>query len=290
MKKVSVFFGLLLAASLLVAQNSAFVTIQEAKSILGSKNVFGPKEIEKALGIKIDSMSVPPIPFSKKTLEKAKAMDMFIILKMPLSINSLNDLLKGLVDKEAKLLYNYDLRSGKLKKSAWYTNMDWFTKPENDKPYWTLDSKSLLVNSINRNYVQQTERIYDYLTNKIFVGDSISLVYKEALTQWDSICPIIKKMISVINDCEPQCDSLLDVAKINLFCRPTPFDVVYDLAIILKITKKRMFTGVKIMTNVRDKDGLRVSVGYFDIKGMAIDAIATEDPDEETGSLFIQKL
>jgi len=289
MKKVSVFFGLFLVANLLVAQ-VASVTIQEAKSIFGAKNVFGPQEIEKALGIKIDSMLVPPIPFSKKTLGKAKAMDMFLILKMPLSVNALNNLLKGLVDKEAKLFYHYNLRDGKFKRSAWYTDMDWFTKSDSDKPYWTLDSKNLLRNSLNKNYIQQTGRIYDCLMNKIFVGDTIPQIYREALAQWDSIRPIIKKMMAGTNNCELQCDSLLDISKINLLCRPSPFDIIYDLVVIFKITKKRIFTGVKILTNVRDKDGLRVSVGYFDDKGIAIDAMATEESDEETGGLFIQKL
>ncbi|MEI7620647.1 MAG: hypothetical protein WCJ57_03720 [Candidatus Falkowbacteria bacterium] len=111
MKRMILVFVSLLVASLLTAQTSML----KAKDIMG-KNFYGPQEIGKALNLKIDSSAVPSIPFSGKELERANSLGLILILRLPISIDSLNCMLKGRLPNNSKLLFNYDLKQGQLKK------------------------------------------------------------------------------------------------------------------------------------------------------------------------------
>ncbi len=287
--KATVFVALLLAASIMskgALQNpQIFNQINEAKTIMGAKDVYGPQEIEKALGIKIDSNLVPPIPFSVEELRKANSLGMYLILRIPLSLDSLNKLLQGRVGKEDRLFYKFDLKDRAFKKSAWYPEEDWFQNPDCPKMYWALNSNLFLAGTKNSNYLVQTEKISSFLKDKVFADKPLPEPYLSAIAEWDSLRPIIKEMMFE-GKCENLCDSLVSALKINRLCRPSPAATIYDVVLNYKINKKRTFTQAYVLTNAHDSKGLRIFVGYFDALGFQIDKISTEEPDEETGCLI----
>ncbi len=114
-------------------------------------------------------------------------------------------------------------------------------------------------------------------------SDTLPIIYQRAICEWDSLRPIIEKIIK--NEDEKIYEPILKSLKINQLCRPSPFAVVYDLAIIFKNNKGRSFQSSNIMTNV-----VGVSVGYFDAEGILIDQVSAEDTDEEIGCTFNRKL
>ena len=64
-----------------VEQNeSNVVTLEEAEKIF-EKDFLGPKAVEKVFGISLAENAIPPIPFSRKELENAKALGQQLIFQ-----------------------------------------------------------------------------------------------------------------------------------------------------------------------------------------------------------------
>jgi len=267
MKQIIVLSAFLLVASLINAQE--LLTVDEAKTIIGSNNFFGPQEIGKALNLEIDFNSVPPIPFSKKELERARSLKLILILRLPLSIDSLNELLKGKLSNNSQLLANYDIERGRFKKRTWYAEKDWFQKTDEQKAYWALSSNSIITASNNKNYLQQTSQLANYLKTKMFATpDTMPLVYHTAINEWDSLHLSFEKMIR--DEDEQKYAPLLEAVKLNQLCRPSPAAVIYDLTILYKITRTRYFANNNIMEGTHF---LRHIVhGSIDIAGCTLQA------------------
>lgn len=277
---VLVFLALLVAST---SNTQSQTSMAKAKAIMG-KNFYGPQEISKALDFKIDSSAIPSVSFSEKELERANSLGLILILRLPLSINSLKDTLKGKLPNNSKLLFDCDQKKGQLKKRTWYAEKDWFLKSDSEEAYWALTSNKFIMASTNKNYLQQTKQLVNYLKTKMFSTlDTLPLIYQKAINEWDSLQPVIEKMMESKNEkiYEPMLESL----KINQLCRPSPFAIIYDMVIIYKNNKSRSFRNSNIMTNI-----IGVSVGYFDCEGIIIDEISAEDTDAEIGCTFNRKL
>jgi len=268
---------------MLIAQNSG-TSIAKAKIIMGTKNFFGPQEINKALNIKIDTTVITPVPFSEKELERAKSLGLILILRLPISIDSLNKVLKGRLPNNSQLLQNYDLKEGRMQKKTWYIDEDWFTKAESDKPYWALSSNKFIAASNNKTYLQQSSQLANYLKTKVFAGlDTLPEPYRSAICELDSLRPIIENIGNSKED-KKRREVLLQSLEINQLCRPSPVNVVYDLAIMFNTTRVRNFANTTIMTNI-----VGIFVGYFDETGLIIDRVLADDNNEEMGCTFNQK-
>lgn len=283
MKRITILLSALLVTSMLIAQNSS-TSIAKAKAIMGSKNFFGPQEINKALNIKIDTTTVTPVPFSEKELERAKSLGLILILRLPLSIESLNKVLGGKLPGNSQLLQNYDVKEGRMQKKTWYINEDWFTKAEGNKPYWALSSNKFIAASSNKTYLQQSNQLANYLKTKVFAGlDTLPEPYRSAICELDSLRPIIENIGNGKED-KKRREVLMQSLKINQLCRPSPVNVVYDLAIMFNTNKTRSFVNTTIMTNV-----VGIFIGYFDETGLIIDRVLPDDNEEEMGCTFNQK-
>ena len=95
-------------------------SIQEAKEILGAKNVFGPEEWKKFLGDKIQLEKIPEIPWSKEELKNPGLLqEHFLFLGL--------DQLEG---KPFTLLTWHNLQKDKDHPKFW------LDKKEKSGPWW----------------------------------------------------------------------------------------------------------------------------------------------------------
>ncbi len=220
---------------------------KEAREILEKGNFFGRQEVEKALGIEVDPLIIPEIPFPKKDLEKAKELGQFLILRVdktkdgdPLTMEKINHLQKG-KDYEGKKLLHLNDKEGETLKSAWYKKK-YFFKKETPELSWALVSKDIIPRSGGKDYLKQTEEIIYYIKD-IFKDGEIPEEYQEAIEEFEDKKDGLKKMLvhdwegvlekarhpgeTLAPDMFEAVEKLSDL-KINQLTRPTPVEVFYD--------------------------------------------------------------
>ena len=190
------------------------ISVTQAKKILGRKNVLGPAEIEKHFPFKVPD--VPPIPFSREDLTKAKYLNQFLVLRVdqPITMQGLCGYCQAKYDnlKAGKVLYN----------DSWYKNEKFYTE-ESPRAGWYLVSKEPITNSFGKNYLSQTQAIADYLSDLFDenLPDNYSQAVAEFLSKKDALSDLMKK------DWQQAAKELSEL-KLNQLFRRTPVEQVYD--------------------------------------------------------------
>ena len=279
-------------------------TVQEqmdmAKEVMGEE-YFGLQEVEKAFGIKISPKEIPEIPFGKSELERAKELNQFLVLRVdkvqdgkPLSLQKINEVLKGKVSDGSKLLYSDDGKGG-IKSDAWYKDED-FIKNETPKLAWALVSKEVIADSTSKNYLQQTEELMGYIKNQVFSakGGSASggkgempKVYQDAIDEFEKEKDDIGKIIS--SDWQKASEKLSQL-KINQLARQNPAEVLYDIAIYFQNKRERILENMYTWTSRRASDGGLVSVGCFDSGGVTVSRFTPDCSFDYLGVAFSRSL
>ena len=188
-----------------------------AREIMG-ENFYGKEEIEKAFGFKIEESDIPLIPYSQEDLEKAKELGEMLILRIekdgennPMTLQRINEL----------------VQFGALDSVDWYQNED-FYKNDSLKAEWKLVGSSFVPDSTNKDYVEQTRALRDYLKKSEMLpkeeeaecSDGILAVMQLAL--WEG-----KKLGVNIQ--------LADL-MVNQRHRRSPVEIVYDWMLCFKNT------------------------------------------------------
>lgn len=155
-------------------------TIEEARDILGD-DFFGPEALVK-IGVTVAKSEIPGIQFTAAELERAKELDQFLILRRanfndgePLTMQRLERYMQMTVDAK---------RKGKILYNDWFKGEDFF-KNATPRPGWALVSKQVMPGTQSKNYLQQTERIAEYLKTQVFRGGAIPADYQAAITDFD---------------------------------------------------------------------------------------------------------
>ncbi len=266
--------------------------IKNAKEILGEKDVLGIEELEKAFGIKIKPEQVPNIPFSKEDLERAKELNQFLILRVdkfsdgkPLTMEKMNEIIKGKVKDETKALYSDD-GSGKIKDDAWYKS-EAFALKETPKLSWALTSKEIIPDSTSKNYLQQTEVIVNYLRNDVFKGRTIPKEYQEAIKEFTEQKEKISKLVE---DDWQEATKILEELQITKLTRQTPTEALYDILVYFQNNEERLLENKYTWTSRRASVGRLVPVGYFDADGASVPRNRPHDSDDNLGVAFSRSL
>ncbi len=250
-------------------------TVQEqmdmAKEVLGEE-FFGFQEVKKAFGIEIKPEDIPEIPFSKEELERAKELNQFLVLRAdkapdgkPLSLQKINEILKGKVTDGSKFLYSDDGKGG-IKSDSWYKNEE-FSKEETPKLAWTLASKEVIPDSTSKNYLEQTEELVNYLKNSVFKEEEMPEEYQEAIEEFEKEKEEIGKIIS--SEWQKAAEKLSNL-KINRLTRQNPAEVLYDIAIYFQNKGERILENRYSWTSSRNSDGRLVLVGLFGSGGVSV--------------------
>ena len=268
--------------------------IFKAKEIM-REDFLGRKEVEKALGIKIDPEKIPEIPFSKEDLERARELNHFLILRVgetadgkKLTIENINKLLKKEPKNRKKFLANED-EDGNIYYSAWFKNED-FAVEDTPKNSWALVSKELVPASEGTKYVEQTQEIISYLKNQVFKDKELPKKIQSAVIEFESKKDNLKK---IINDCGSEdgmkrAANALTELEITKILRPTPVEIFYDACVLQQKNEERLIknSSVAALTSKTDSENYFVYLVNPGTGGMDFDRISPRGASSRIGTFF----
>jgi len=254
--------------------------ISNAKEILGEENVFDHEAIKVAFGeknIQIDIEQIPPIPFSKEELKRAKDLGQFLILRVdktadgqPLTMENMNKLLEDefKTTNRGKVLFETD-DLGNIIEDIWYKNEDFFLE-QTPQLSWALVTKEVIPNSFKKNYLEQTIEIINYLQDEVFVGQEMPKEYEQAIAKFETAKNEIAELIT--KDNWQKAAEILEGLAITKLTRQAPVEALYDIWVYFQNTEDRLLEKTDTWTGRRSFDGRLVSVGYAGAAGAYIDA------------------
>lgn len=268
--------------------------IRVAKEIMGNREVMGPDEVEKAFGIKLKPESIPPIPFSKEELKRAKELGQFLVLRAdsapdgkPLTMRKIYEITTPKLDDKGKGKVLYEV--------SWYGEQDFYTGGKDKKPVdfsmpkfgWALTTKDFMPNSTSKNYLQQTEEIAKYLEAEVFKGKAVPKEFKEAIDELNSKKAQLKKLLDEgdRSKYEPEISKL----KLNKLTRQNPSEVLYDILIYFQNNDERLLGNKYAWTHATDSGGGRVSLGDFVSLGVDVDCDSDDRSVSDLGVVFSRK-
>ena len=163
-----------------------YISLEEAETILGKENFFGPQEIRNVFGTEFKE--VPPIPFSKEELERARELGQQLILQVdkmegsgnkmvPITQRSLHSkYLRTEKQIEGEYEFLFDDDGGVMRK---------FTVPVKPRLGWRLTTFTIPPETTGKDYVGQTSALAEYLKDKVFLGEEVPDQYKNAIEQFE---------------------------------------------------------------------------------------------------------
>lgn len=254
--------------------------IETAIELLGEENVFGPKEVEKTWGVCLKE--VPNIPFLVAELEQAGKMEQMLILRVsetadgkPMSLEAMNDIVQKRWQKAGKggLLSTPD---------GWENFIKEAYKKASPRLGWALVSqKEVILESLSKNYIEQTEVIVSILKREAFKGMKLPDIFAEAIAEFESKKDQLTRLM--VNDWQKATKELSKL-KITQLTRQTTPEAIYDLAMYYDRHNKRLLNYTSTWTASLNPDGELVLLGYFGARGVCGDAWG---PDLRDGSLGV---
>jgi hypothetical protein len=232
----------------MLKKTKKLVHIDTASKILGEK-FLGPKAIKEALGVKLKPGEIPPIPFSKEELLRAKELDQALILHAPA------DSTGKLLTAENQGVILHKRMSSKEAKSPEALDDKYYYEAEAPKLEWKLVSLQIIPNTASANYLNQLYEIASYLSKKVFRGVVMPVIYQEAVEELKSEGLVIGKIL----ESKPE-DAVKKIAslKITKLFRQNASEVIYDHIVVVTAMKKwpygtgSNFSGYAIWTNNPD--------------------------------------
>lgn len=247
------------------AEFSKALSEQEAKEIMGD-DFFGVEEVQNAFFDNIFPVErVPEIPWTAENLEAAKARGEFLILRIdktfggdPYTMEKMQGRLQPHFNaagvNKGKVLYDTD----------WYKDEDFFKK-ETPQPKWALVSKEVIPQSTNKNYLQQTERIAEYLRDVVYAGEELPDPYKVAIAEFNGKKAQIQGLMS--SDWKEAARQLANLG-LNRLTRQKPVETLYDTLVYFQNRDERLLENMYTWNNTRSSNGGLVLSGAFKPGGL----------------------
>ncbi|MCC7522487.1 hypothetical protein IT407_01645 [Candidatus Uhrbacteria bacterium] len=248
------------------------VSFDAAIEILGN-DFLGPVAIFKTWNIRLETKDIPPIPFSKEDLERAKQLNQFLILRIPLTMKEMEEKYKG---------------GNAFQNDDWFKEEDFYTK-ETSKPGWALVSKEPIPDSTSANYLEQTQVICDYLDSLVFGDvDEMPEIYQDAIIEFEAKKEAVFK--DLITSDGREAAKVLSELQISKLTRQSPADVIHDLMVYKQSNGERLLESMYTFTSVRSSDGGLVCVGRFDSDGVDVDSGFPSNTGDSLGVCFSRSL
>ena len=249
------------------------VNIESAQRLFG-ENFLGPRQVEKGLDIKINDKDIPAIPFTEEELREAKDRGEILILFCDKSLQG-QAITMEYMDRHLKTQFEKDQKGKILYNTDWYKSEDFFTK-DTPKLRWRLVSTELLSESLNKNYLQQTEILADYVRKTIFRNKKLPAEYQTALKEFEDQKASIAQLIG--NNWQEAAKKLgglraakkLGGLKLTQLLRNTPSEWMYTSLVYFQNTGKRLLPNAVTWTSSRSSSGSLVCVGGFGSVGLSV--------------------
>ncbi|MBM3209248.1 ATP-dependent Clp protease ATP-binding subunit [Candidatus Shapirobacteria bacterium] len=238
-------------------------SFQKEKKIMGLE-FFGPDEVERAFGFRIDRDSIPDIPFSPQELREAKANGQYLMLFVPnkadgtgITAQELVNTLSGQFERDTngKIQYRVD----------WYEKEKFYTH-DTPRPAWRLITKEGIP-CADHNYLEQTDDIVRYLKDTIFRGETIPPEFQEAIDEFEREKEDLRKNIS--SKWEETARRLAEL-KLTRLTRPTLVEERWAWLVYFKNRGQRLLENTHTNTCSQSSGGLLVAVGDADADGARV--------------------
>lgn len=264
--------------------------VNEAKMIFAEKlfdqDFLGPEQIRAAFLDKVElTKIIPPVPFSRQELERAKKLGQMLILRLPMTMAEIYEKLDDNFKDGAKVLYDVDKRTGKLKDDTWYKD-EKFLNDERIELKWALVSKEIVPETTGKNYLEQTDKLSDYLQNQVFKDRFMPRIYQLAIEEFKMQRSDIERAMS--SDWEKAAE-MLEVLQITELTRQTPAEALYDLAAFYLTNSERLLPSNYSWTKRRLSGGRLVYVGGFRSDGVYVSGNEPDDADGALGVSFSRR-
>ena len=244
------------------------ISPKEAETLIGADHFFGAEAVRKAFpGVPLKPEQIPAIPFSREDLQRAKELGDSLRLRVnkapgngKLNMQKMQEWLQPAFDQknEGKILYDTD----------WYESEDFFT--EEPELCWVLTSDGIIPDSEDKDYLQQTEHVAEYLRDTVYQGKKIPQQYADAIKEMDSQKDEIRRLIDA-NKWQEAAEKLANL-KLNKLTRRVPVEVLYDMLVTFQNGDKRHLKDFYDWTGVRSSGGRLVGVGEFDPGGVYVNS------------------
>lgn len=253
----------------------------EAERIMGEDQFFGAAAVEKTFGLKLEASRLPALPFSREALETAKKLGQMLILRadqapdgQPLTMQKMQALLQPVFDTEEK---------GQVLYGDWYHAEDFYTK-ETPALSWALVSKEVIPDSTDKTYLEQTDRLVEYLETEVFQGEVMPELYQEAIREFKAQRATIEPLID--SDWQSAAQMLVDL-KLSQLTRQKPAEALYDVLVALQAGGERLLEDMYTFTSRRESVGGRlVSFGSFGDEGALVGGWRPDGSGSLVGVVF----
>jgi len=289
------------------------LSLEQAETIIGRENFFGPEAVEKAFGRRLEWEEIPEMPFTQTELERAQELGQFLVLRVdragdndPLTPAKMFALWEGRAASEDNGKFLVD--------NSWYEAEEFYTndtpvsqssgEPKGDKlnTRWALVSSELIPNTVSKHYLDQTKTIVEYTQNEVFKGQSLPEEFAEAIQEYNQYVARefagktpeqIRTLLHWDSTWKKYSAELGDL-KINQLTRHSPAEVFYDMQIRFLNSspdaRKRLLENKYTWTNRRASGGDLVDVGGFDAGGAGVGSWRPGSSDDDFGVSFSRSL
>lgn len=247
-------------------------SLEYAEKILG-ENFIGPEDVKEVFGYLPEKL--PGIHFTNWELKRAKELGMFLILrinetvdKLPLNLEELDYV------RMAKNIADFG-------QGGWLTNVlpsreERVLERPIEKIHWALVTREEIPGSRNKNYLEQTSMIIDYLKTKFLKGSKIP--YRK----FEYDC----KEFARASDTFKSRQYLITRFEISQRARPSPAEAVYDLLLYYHKNKRHIFRDCATWTNIFDNRYRLVAVGGKIEGRLPLCSLDAGSPDSDTGAFI----
>ena len=253
------------------------LSVEQAIEILSPEKVFGPAEVAQVWEVELKE--VPPIPYSREDLEKAKKLGMYLILRLdhdkdgrPLTGQRMNELKQAEFDRQGK---------GKILNNAegWYKDKEFFTK-EKPQLAWALTSCDIMADSVDKDYIEQIRYLRESLKQQGWLSE------EEEKECSDQRLQEIREIMENTNDSQRfvKLSELIQELMITQNHRLSFAETLYDFVSILLSKNKRNLLNKWNWTKSRTFSGDVVIFGMCDGSGASVVGCI---PDGRSGGLGV---
>ena len=230
-------------------------------------DIFGAEEIKKAFDLTVTD--IPPIPFTEEELAVARKRDeMLIFQSTGITMKKIHELTGNKTSDGKPLCYDI----------GWYENEPFYTD-DPLRPGWRLISREVIPDSLNENYLGQTEALSNHLTRSVFAEMEMPKAVAEAIKEFCDQKEELEKLLS--KDWKETAKRSVSL-KINQLFRQSPAEALWSLALYERANRERLLQGRYNWTNQLSSRGYVVPVGSFD--GLGVD-VSNPDPRDSRGYL-----
>ncbi|OHA59615.1 MAG: hypothetical protein A2589_02015 [Candidatus Vogelbacteria bacterium RIFOXYD1_FULL_46_19] len=237
--------------------------------------------VEKAFGIPIFCNDFPPpIPFGPEEIDRARKLHHFLVLiadKNPagqvLTMQGVDEMCQSKLDDGPLLFYR-----GCYKHEPFYGKV-----PIAKFPTWKFVSREVIPDSINKNFLGQTQAIVDYLVDEVYEGQSLPDQYRAAVDEFEAN---IDRLASLMNTNWQPAAGELAALQVNQLFRLSPGELLYVIALYDRVNHERLLEDTYSWTASRYADGNLVSIGLADSDGASVDGDTPRYSYDNLGTMF----